>query len=109
MFLCTVISAAAQILIKYGASALRSSDPWAMLTNPSLLIGYSLYGLMTVMFVFALKDEQLSILYPIIALTYVWVAVLSFYFFRESLNAYKVVGVLVIVAGVAVLGKAAKQ
>jgi multidrug transporter EmrE-like cation transporter len=105
VFLCTLLGAAGQILIKYGAVALRGADPLAMLTNVSLMAGYSLYGLMTVLFIFALRDEELSILYPIISLTYVWVAMLSVYYFKETLNAYKLVGISVIVAGVAVLGK----
>jgi multidrug transporter EmrE-like cation transporter len=105
MFLCTLLGAAGQILIKYGAGALRGSDPLAMLLNLPLMAGYSLYGLMTVLFVFALRDEELSILYPIIALTYVWVALLSIYYFHETLNAFKLVGISVIVIGVGILGR----
>jgi multidrug transporter EmrE-like cation transporter len=106
MFLCTLLGAAGQILIKHGAAALRGSDPLAMLMNVPLMAGYSLYGLMTVLFVFALRDEELSILYPIIALTYVWVALLSKYYFHETLNAFKLVGITIIVVGVGILGKA---
>lgn len=108
VFACTLLGAAGQILIKYGAIALKGSSPLAMLMNLPLMAGYSLYGLMTVLFVFALKDEELSILYPIISLTYVWVTALSMYFFHEALNGFKIAGVLVIVLGVAVLGRSKK-
>ena len=59
--------------------------------------------------VFALRDGELSILYPIIALTYVWVTILSVLFFHESLNPFKLAGVATVVAGVAVLGRGSKS
>lgn len=103
---CTLLGAAGQVLIKLGASQLgQSISPLAMLTNPLLVGGYALYGLMTILFVLALRDEELSLLYPIIALTYVWVTGLSVWLFRESLNATKSLGVAAIVAGVSVLGR----
>ncbi len=105
VFIGTLLSAAGQVLIKHGANSLTRSSPLAMLTNLPLLAGYVLYGLMTVLFIFALRDEELSIVFPIISLTYVWVTGLSMYFFHEHLNPAKALGVLVIVAGVAVLGR----
>jgi drug/metabolite transporter (DMT)-like permease len=103
--LCTVFGAAAQILIKHGANGLASGSPLAMITNLPLLAGYSLYGLSTLLLILALRDGELSILYPVISLTYVWVTLLSYLFFKESMNAWKLAGVGVIVAGVAMLGK----
>lgn len=102
---CTLLTAVAQILIKTGAGTLTRSNPWSMLTNVPLVAGYSLYGLMTVMFIYALRDEELSFVYPIISLSYVWVAVLSVWLLHEVLNPWKMAGVATIVAGVAVLGK----
>jgi multidrug transporter EmrE-like cation transporter len=56
----------------------------------------------------ALRDGELSKLYPIIALTYVWVTLLSAYFFYEPLTFWKLTGIAVIVAGVTVLGRASQ-
>lgn len=109
VFACTLLGAAGQILIKFGANALTRSHPWAMLTNVPLLTGYSLYGLMTLLFVYALRDEELSFVYPIISLTYVWVTALSVWFFHDTVNPFKVLGVAAIVAGVFVLGKDARK
>ena len=75
-----------------------------MRPNIPLMGGYCLYGLSTVLLVLALRGGELSILYPIISLTYVWVTTLSVVFLKESLNPFKVVGLSVIVLGVAVLG-----
>lgn len=103
---CTLLGAAGQVLIKLGAAQLgQSTSPVAMVTNPLLFGGYVLYGLMTALFVLALRDEELSILYPIIALTYVWVTGLSVWLFGESFNLPKALGVATIVAGVSILGR----
>jgi multidrug transporter EmrE-like cation transporter len=109
VFGCTTFGAAAQILIKFGANMLTGSSPLAMLANVPLMAGYSLYGISTVLLVLALRDGELSILYPVISLTYVWVAFLSLIFFKESMNPYKLLGVLIIVLGVAILGRDKKK
>src|SRR5512136_2680077 len=101
VFFCTVFGATAQILIKHGANALSSGSPLAMITNVPLMTGYSLYGLRTILLVLALRDGELSILYPVISLTYVWVTVLSIVLFKEIVNPWKVSGLAVVVLGVA--------
>ena len=105
VFLCTVFGAAAQVLIKYGANGLASGSPLEMIASVPLVSGYSLYGISTMLLVLALRDGELSILYPVIALTYVWVTLLSLHFFHEKVNLYKLVGVAVVVAGVAIIGR----
>lgn len=109
VFLCTLFGAAAQILFKFGANALVSGNPLAMMQSVPLLAGCSLYGISTGLLVLALKDGELSILYPVISLTYIWVMFLSMAFFKESMNPYRLLGVLVIVAGVALLGRGSRQ
>ena len=102
--LCTVIGAAAQILMRNGA-ALMVDTGWAgVLSNSSLIAGYICLAANTALLVLALRDGQLSVLYPIIALTYVWVTVLSPMFFNDIINVYKVVGVGLIVVGVSFIG-----
>ena len=104
VFCCTVLGAAAQMLMKVGLGHASHPGLLAYVTSPPLVAGYCLYGVNTVLMVFALRDGELSILYPIIALTYVWVCLLSVMFFHESLNAFKVLGIAVVVTGVAVMG-----
>jgi multidrug transporter EmrE-like cation transporter len=109
VFCCTVLGAAAQMLMKVGLSHLSQPGIMGYLTSLPLLGGYCLYGLNTVLMVFALRDGELSVLYPIIALTYVWVTILSVIFFHEALNFFKLLGVGVVVMGVAVMGKGGKS
>lgn len=77
----------------------------AIFTNWHLFLGYSLYGLSTAVLIVALKYGELSILYPVIALTYVWVTGLSVILYNETLNAFKMIGLATVVVGVGVLGR----
>ena len=108
VFACTVLGAAAQILMKIGMTHFKM-DPIALATNYPLVAGYFLYGMNTVMLVLALKEGELSMLYPIIALTYVWVTLLSYLLLKEQPNLYKNIGITTIVIGVAVLGRGSKK
>ena len=93
VFGCTIFGAAAQVLIKTGASTLHGTGVMAMITNLHLLAGYSLYGFSTILLVLALRDGELSILYPVISLTFVWVTFLSTIIFLESLTFTTVLGI----------------
>ncbi|MDA1234620.1 MAG: hypothetical protein O3A53_07445 [Acidobacteria bacterium] len=113
ILLCTVVGAAAQILMREGANYLPVAGSEGMvlslLTNWPLLTGYACLGLNTGLLVLALRNGQLSVLYPIIALTYVWVAMLSPMFFEDSMNAFKVLGIGFIVGGVSLIGFGSRQ
>ena len=78
-------------------------------TNVPLIAGYFLYGVNTLLMVLALKNGEMSRLYPIIALTYVWTTLLSYALLGESSNAYKNIGIATIVIGVAVMGRGGKK
>ncbi|HXB69062.1 MAG TPA: EamA family transporter [Candidatus Acidoferrales bacterium] len=108
VFSCTVLGAAAQILMKIGMSRFVP-EAAAIVTNVPLIAGYSLYGINTLMLVLALREGELSMLYPIIALTYVWVTLLSYLLLGEPANLYKNLGIATIVIGVAVLGRGGRK
>jgi multidrug transporter EmrE-like cation transporter len=95
------------MFIKTGANNLTHTGFIAaivgMLTNPLLFTGYALYGVNTVLLAIALRESELSLLYPIIALTFVWVALLSVLLLHENLNLYKLAGITTIVIGVGIL------
>lgn len=120
VFSCTLIGALAQILVKQGTAqlgahvtlgeVLRNPSLFfnfclGVITNMRLFIGYCLYGVNTFLMALALKGRELSRLYPIIALTYVWVTILSLFVLPgEHLNFFRSVGIGFIVVGVSVLG-----
>lgn len=106
------------MLMKTGSKALAANTSllagvWDtaihILTDPALFFGYAFYGLSAVLLVLALRHGELSMLYPLIALNYVWVTVLSVIFFHDSVTVLKVAGILVIVTGVAIMGRGAES
>ncbi len=108
VLVCTLLVAIGQYLIKLGANRLSHAGLVAtmigIITIPQLFAGYCLYALFTVMFVYALRHGELSILYPLIALGYVWVTITAVVAFHEQLNPMKITGLIIIMAGVGVLG-----
>lgn len=114
---CTVFAAAAQVLMKFGAGHpmpqldLAKPANWAplamaILGNVPLFMGYAMSAGTAFLLILALRDGELSMLYPIIAMTYVWVNLLSMYFFQEKMNLWKGVGIALVIGGVALLGRA---
>lgn len=114
VLLCTLVNAASQIFIKLGTAKLGKNPSMmetalGILTVPMLFTGYALLGGSTVLFVLALRKGELSLLQPVFTLTYVWVAALSVVILHESLSPLRIAGLLIIMGGVAVLGKASRQ
>ena len=106
----TFLVAVAQLLIKTGADRLGGHAGLigtfiGILTIPPLFAGYCLYAVFAVMMVYALRHGELSVLFPLISLGFVWVAILSVLVLHEPMNLPKAVGIAIIVAGVAVLGR----
>lgn len=108
VFSCTVLGALAQLLIKKGTTTI-TPDLTSILLNLPLIAGYSIYGINTLLMVLALKDGEMSMLYPIIALTYVWTTLLSYTILGEPSNLYKNIGIITIVLGVAVMGRGSRK
>lgn len=108
VFGCTVLGAAAQILFKAGLGQMPRFSLAAAATDVPLLAGLALYGLSTVLLVLALREGQLSILYPVIALTYAWVTIASVVWLGEKVDFLKGAGITIIIAGVALLGRSSK-
>jgi drug/metabolite transporter (DMT)-like permease len=106
----TVIQTVAQLLIKQG-TALLGPNPTlteaalGMFTVLPLFGGYALYGLFTIIMVFALKHGELSMLYPMMALSFVWVTVVSALWLHEPVNFLEIAGVAAIISGVGLLGR----
>jgi len=99
----TVIGALGSLFFKKGADRL-SLTVAGVLRNWMLLAGFLLYTLSAAFFVYALQGGELSVLYPLVSLAYIWVCLLSMRFLGERMNRLKWIGVAFIVAGVALIG-----
>ncbi|MFH1211489.1 MAG: EamA family transporter [Candidatus Woesearchaeota archaeon] len=97
---------AASVLAAFGSFFLKkgsknfSFDIISIFKNLNFLFGVFLYFLTTIVFIYALTKGDLSILYPVMSLSYVWVAFLSIKFLKEKMNLWKWLGIALIIAGV---------
>lgn len=97
ILISTLIGASGAIFLKKGSSRIS-------IKNPKLILGLFLYALSTVFYITALKFEQLSVLYPILSVGYVWISLFSIRFLKEKMNSLKWAGILFIILGVIFIG-----
>src|SRR3989338_6598376 len=108
VFICTIIISIAQVFYKTGADKLEF-NLLSIITNQNLIIGMALYAAGAIILLIALRGGELSVLYPIIATSYIWVTLLSIYFFNEVMNFYKFAGIAAIISGIILIGLGSKQ
>jgi uncharacterized membrane protein len=102
-----VFSAAGQLSLRAGAQQLaslgRAEFLLAAARNFHVLSGLAAWGVSTVFWLYALQVAPLSRAYGLTSLTYVLVPLASVYIFREQLRPPHVLGLGLIVTGIALL------
>ena len=104
--LCTFLTSLGQYFIKIGSDKIVN---FISLFNWPLIIGFALYGVGAVILIIALKYGELSVLYPFIALSFVWVFLLSIFYLKEAIFFVNWVGLILIIIGVSLTGVGAKH
>ena len=74
-------------------------------SHPYVLLGLALYVLSSVVWLIVLSRVNLSFAYPFAGLGYVIVMLISWRFLDEPVNAVRVIGALLICAGVAFISR----
>jgi multidrug transporter EmrE-like cation transporter len=87
------------VLLKAGAGRLTKSIQ-SVITNWRLALGAIAYCLSSVFFVLANTKGELTILYPLVSLGYLWTLLWAKLFFNEPLTKFKFIGLGMILAGV---------
>ena len=100
---CTLLTSTAQIFYKLGVEELKFNI-LSIITNYYIIAGLFLYAFGAVLLILSFRGGEVSVLYPIIATSYIWVSFLSIYFLGEVMNLYKWLGVFSIVAGIVLIG-----
>jgi len=101
--LATVIGAFGAIFMKKGAERFRLNAK-SLLTNYPLILGIVFYGISTIIFIPALRGGELSVMYPLVSLSYIWVSLLSITLLGEKMNKFKWAGIIIILIGVSLIG-----
>jgi len=102
VFLASVVGSFGAVFLKFGAMRLTKS--LMSFVNSRLVLGVALYLGSSVIYALGLRGGQLSVLYPMVSLGYIWTLLWAKLFFNEPLNRYKVAGLGLILAGVALVG-----
>jgi len=99
MILCTVILAASQYFMKLAAPkfSLRISG---IFLNWPIYVGFLLLGVGSLLLTAALKKGDLSTIYPIISLSFVWTTLMAIIIFNEQITKLKILGIITIIIGV---------
>ena len=100
--LSAFIGSIGQLEFKRGADNLQF-DIKLLLTNYHLIIAIAVYCVSTVLYVYALSKENLSILYPIVATSYIWTLLFSKIFLKEQVGLTGWAGVFFILLGVTLI------
>jgi uncharacterized membrane protein len=100
----TFIGAFGSLYLKKGSKHV-SKDFFKLITNYELLFGIFLFLFSSVFYITALKYGELSLLYPITSVSYIWVSLLSVKFLNENMNKYKWLGITLIVIGVVFISR----
>lgn len=108
MFITTLFTSVAQLFYKQGASYL-SFDLMALITNYHIIIGMVLYIFGAAIFIVALRHGEVSVLYPIIATSYIWVTIFAGILFNEQINYLRWIGVSIIILGIIFIGLGSKD
>ncbi|MBI5073356.1 EamA family transporter [Candidatus Woesearchaeota archaeon] len=103
VLIATSIGAFGALFLKYGANTMTRKSVLSFL-NIRLLIGVFFYGLSSIFFLIALKNGELSVLYPLTSLSYIWISLLSIKMLHEKMNLYKWLGIAAILVGVTMIG-----
>ena len=115
LLLAIFFGVVSQLIIKWQMSAFSFNDyetwqdkfalAFSMFLNPYIIISLILTLLSGVSWMIAMTKFEISYAYPFTLLGLVLVTTFSVIFFGESVNTYKISGILIIILGIILISK----
>ncbi len=68
--------------------------------SPLVFVGFLMYGMSSIFWLFVLQKFPLSVAYPALSITYVIIVVLSAIILNEPITTFKILGLSLIIFGV---------
>lgn len=93
VILSTLFTSSGQLLWKWGVGS-------QTVFNLPLILGTLIYGLAALLLILALRYGEITLIYPFIASSYVWVSLASSILFNDSISGLKMAGIALIIVGV---------
>jgi len=109
----TLMLSFAQVNIKKGLNNIGkleikdffSSKSFSILSNRSIQIGIVMYAIATWVWLVALSKSELSFVYPLVALSYVFGALFAKIYFNETITWIRWIGIFAIILGTLLITK----
>ena len=98
VLVASIIGSFGAVFLKMGAEKLKKS--LFHIFSWQAALGVGLFLLSSVFFVMGIKHGELSVLYPMVSLGYVWTLLWSRIFFKEPVTAQKFVALGMILTGI---------
>lgn len=103
VLVASVIGSFGSVFLKSGAGKLRLSIRHLLL-NYRLALGVFLFLFSTVFYFLGIRRGELSVLYPMVSLGYIWTLLWSRLFFGEPITRNKFAGLFLILLGIFFIG-----
>ncbi|MBM3935008.1 MAG: hypothetical protein FJ319_12040 [SAR202 cluster bacterium] len=109
-----IILVAGQTSLKYGLNrtggitggSFTSIETWAkVLFSPFVIVGFALYGAASLLWLRVLTEQELSLAYPFISLSYAASLLIGRVVFHDDLSLLRIVGVGIIVFGAFIVSR----
>lgn len=87
------------------------SEGWgyavAVLLNPWFIGSMSCYAVSIVVWMMVLGKAEVSLAYPLLSVGYIIAAVIGYFFLKEDLNSMRIIGLVLICAGIIFISRSA--
>jgi len=103
MLVSAVFASVGQIFFKFAAN--RTIDVTTFIMNPYLYLGGFAYTTGLFFMLKSLRRGELTVVYPVLATSFIWVSLLSPLFFKSDIMTInKWIGIIIIILGVTLVG-----
>ena len=99
ILITVVLLSIGQVLFKFAAMDMKNIDIFSLL-NPKLILALCVYCIATLVWIGVLRFTPLRLAYSFIALTFLIVPLLSWFWLNEPININTFVGAAVILIGI---------
>lgn len=106
VLLASLIGSFGAVFLKLGSEHMRHG--FLRIFNVKLAAGVGLFLVSSYFFVQGIRQGELSVLYPMVSLGYIWTLFWSRLFFREPFTREKFLGLFLILVGVFFVGLGTK-
>lgn len=100
-----IFLATGQVMWKFGMNKMDGFNLVSIILNPYIVFGVTLYGLATLIWLYILSKEALSVVYPLQSITYVLGTVLAIFVFRENVSLVRWLGIVIIILGATLVAR----